>query len=234
MSVTTNVVDWLGQLDYGTVPAWLGALSLLLAYRIFHRDRISSDRAQVDLVGFWAVPSWDRRSPMDAMVETCEIERFVRNGSQLPVDVHQVAFDVRTQWCVRDLEQWSDDFPVWEIKEGTDLLRYFQGLVRVPPEETYELGAQPINVAHLAPAHAGQLDPLIGLSYEVRWMLISDNAGRRWEVRPGRSTRRIRWFSRRRAGYPANWHNPYSVVLRTTRAWTSTQVGRIKMGKATG
>lgn len=50
-------------LDWGSVPAWLGAGSLLLAFRIFWRDRSNAERSQVDLVGAWGTTEYERRAP---------------------------------------------------------------------------------------------------------------------------------------------------------------------------
>jgi hypothetical protein len=41
------------HLDLGDVPSWIGAGSLLLAFRIFLKDRSRSDRTQVDALGIW-------------------------------------------------------------------------------------------------------------------------------------------------------------------------------------
>jgi hypothetical protein len=51
------------NLAWGSVPAWLGAVSLLLAFRIFWRDRSNAERSQVDLVGAWGTTEYERRSP---------------------------------------------------------------------------------------------------------------------------------------------------------------------------
>jgi hypothetical protein len=53
----------LDDLDCGNVPAWLGAGSLILACLVFMRDRTSSERAQVDLVGAWATVEYERSAP---------------------------------------------------------------------------------------------------------------------------------------------------------------------------
>jgi hypothetical protein len=45
------------DLDWGSVPAWLGAGSLLLAFVVFLRNRGNAERAQVDLIGAWALHS---------------------------------------------------------------------------------------------------------------------------------------------------------------------------------
>lgn len=212
-------VNWLRDLDYGSVPAWLGAGSLLLAYRIFLRDRTATQRSQIDLLGVWMQVQWERRLPDGPIVDELQISKFIRNGSELPVDVVQVAYDITTRWWVRDLAQWRDDFPVWMPSPGTGHVRFYQEHIRVPPDETWRSVAEPVNVAHLAPEHADQIDLIKGGHYEIRWVLIADNAGRRWEVRPGRTARRLRWYSRRKRDYPHDWQHRHSIALRRLPHW---------------
>ncbi|HJQ08047.1 MAG TPA: hypothetical protein VJ836_01040 [Candidatus Saccharimonadales bacterium] len=210
-----DVWGWLKDLDYGTVPAWLTGFSLLLAFQIFLRDRRSADRSQVDQIGVWLKLEYERVAPEGARVENGKFTRFVRNGSALPVEIVQIAFDIHTRWMVRDLAQWRDELPVWDVKPGTGVVQMYSGRVRVAPEETWDSGPQEVNFAHLAPEHADQLDLIEGLSYEIRWVLMVDNAGRRWEMRPmvGGAARRIRWWSRRRHDYPVEWKNKVTYGL---------------------
>jgi hypothetical protein len=139
----------------------------------------------------------------------------------------QIAFDIHTRWSVRDLAQWRDELPVWEIKSGIGIVQMYSLRVRVPPEETWDSGPQEVNFAHLAPEHADQIDLIEGMSYEIRWVLLVDNAGRRWEMRPmaGGSARRIRWWSRRRHDYPMEWKNrvAYGLVVQWHKLRTRTQ-----------
>ena len=65
-----DVWGWLKSLDYGSVPAWIGALSLLLAFRIFVGDRRSADRSQADQVGVWLKLEYERAAPEDPRIET--------------------------------------------------------------------------------------------------------------------------------------------------------------------
>jgi hypothetical protein len=59
---------WLGDLEWGNVPAWLGAGSLILAFVVFMRDRRNDDRSQVDLVGAWGEPEYQVAMPGTAEV----------------------------------------------------------------------------------------------------------------------------------------------------------------------
>ncbi len=208
--------------DWGNVPGWLGAGSLLLAFRIFFRDRANKEREQVDLVGVWCVPKYEWRPPGQARVEEAKLEWFVRNGSQLPVQVAHLAYDVHSCWMVRDLEQWRDDQPgvmgPWQPMAGTGVVRQYIEGIRVPPQETWsqETGA---NVAHLVPEHADQLELHGGIRPEIRWVLLVDNAGRRWVAQPssGGPTRRVRWYSWRHRDYPLAWRRPPTLWLNRKR-----------------
>ncbi len=91
----------LDDLDWGNVPAWLGAGSLILAYLVIMRDRTSSERAQVDLVGAWTTVEYERSAPdVSPRVESGMVTGHVRNASELPVRVAQIAYKVESRWMV--------------------------------------------------------------------------------------------------------------------------------------
>jgi len=71
----------------------------------------------------------------------------------------------------------------WGIGLGTDPVRAYVEGIRVPPQETWHQ-ENGVNVVRQAPDRADQLDMIDGLIYEIRWVLLVDNAGRRWEARP--------------------------------------------------
>jgi hypothetical protein len=72
----------------------------------------------------------------------------------------------------------------------------------VPPGDTLTMPF-PVNVAHLAPEGAVQLFPIRGVTATASWLLVIDNVGRRWVVRPreGRA-KRWRWYRRREEHWP--------------------------------
>ena len=190
------------HVDLGNVPSWLGAVSLLLAFAIFVRDRRSTDRAQVDRLGIWFTEAYERRMPgtgSPGRVEEATIQVHVRNASDLPAEAVRLAYEVRTRWLV----------PAGELAyaetDGTGALRLFNDNVRIPPGETLELPS-PVNVAHLAPEGAVQLAPFGGVTGAVDWLFVIDNAGRRWRVRPRRErARRWRWYHRPSEYQPRKW-----------------------------
>ncbi|MDX8055163.1 hypothetical protein SK571_37815 [Lentzea sp. BCCO 10_0798] len=195
------------SVDWGNVPAWLGAGSLLVAFSVFIRDRNERERAQVDRIGIWATTEWERKAPTDQdRVENCKVNFFIRNSTDLPVDVIQVAYELHNRWMVTDHEQSYPDLPVWSFEPGTDVLKIFIERMRIPPGDT-KTWSQDFNFAHLAPDSAVQPEWFRGLDCRVKWALLIDNAGRRWEVSPsrGKRSKRVRWYSRRREYQPRDW-----------------------------
>jgi hypothetical protein len=196
------------HVDLGTVPSWLGAGSLLLAFVIFFRDRGNSDRTQVDRLGTWFTEKYERRVPGlskdQGRVEEAAIEVHVRNASDLPLHVVQLAYEVRTAWMIP--VEPAGPVPVHVRAAGNGVVQQFLNDFRVPPGETLNMSF-PVNVAHLAPEEAVQLWMERGVTAVASWLLVIDNVGRRWVVRPreGRA-RRWRWWRRERNEYwPRKW-----------------------------
>jgi hypothetical protein len=211
------------DLDMGTVPAWFGGLSLILAFVVFARDRNSAERKDVDLIGTWWETEYERRAPNDktGRVEKGSVRLTIKNAGNLPVDIFQLAIETSTKWAVRDLDQWerepdgsySEGPGVWTVKPGKQTQKHFLGPLRPPPQDRVDHSFE-VNVAHMAPEHADQLHLFEGIRCKILWMLIVDNAGRRWEVRPGvgRRARRVRWFSRRREYQPPEFWTAASRI----------------------
>jgi hypothetical protein len=200
------------DLDWGSIPQWLavpGSLSVVLAFLVFRRDRENADRAQVDRVSAWATADHEGDWPnvSERRVEEGTLRCHLRNSSEVPVLIVQVAWRVDTRWMVADDAQSTPgQADVWSVEPGTESVRMFGDPQRVPPGETQEW-SQPVNVAHTAPRGATALDPIRGIAVHVDWLLIVDNAGRRWEVRPetGGRAKRVgrRW--RPREYMPRRW-----------------------------
>jgi hypothetical protein len=192
------------------IPALLSAISVVLAFVVFIRDRMNQDRRQVDSVGAWARVEYERRGPIDEeRVEEGRVVAQIRNASELPVRIRQIGYRTTTLWFVEDTAQsrLPDGIGVFTPTPGTEPLRTFHEDVVVPPGQTLELPFD-VNVAHTAPAGAIQLDLLRGIDCHVDWLLVLDNAGRKWHLRPqkGRRARRVRSWSRRRDEYmPRSW-----------------------------
>ncbi|HEX6352472.1 hypothetical protein [Actinophytocola sp.] len=188
------------SIDFGTVPAWISSFALPLAIIVFMRDRGSNERSQVDLIGAWTVPSYEFRTPDDSSKEfMIKVQVFVRNSSQLPINLTQLACEVKTVWLVPDWQQIpSGQKPdIWTPTPGTTTSSFFVYDIVVPPGDTREINAE-IDVSNHGPKDAKQLTFPDGAQGHIQWLLVHDNAGRRWELRPskGRRARRIRWHSR--------------------------------------
>jgi hypothetical protein len=136
-------------------------------------------------------------------VEEATIQVHVRNASDLPVQVIQLAFEVRTRWTVPIEPQGP--VPAHVATPGDGCVQLFLDDFRVPPGETLDMPS-PVNVAHLAPEGAVQLWPIQGVTATASWLLVIDNVGRRWIVRPrqGRA-KRWRWYRKRQEYWPRRW-----------------------------
>jgi hypothetical protein len=102
-TAATDSVDWDEQ-QWGNAAEWAAGigtvLTLLLGLAILARDHANAERAQVDLVGAWAELRYDTQGfdkPRDGQAS---ILINVRNASQLPITVTQLAYSIRTQWLV--------------------------------------------------------------------------------------------------------------------------------------
>jgi hypothetical protein len=120
-------------LDLGNVPAWLAALSLPLAISIFIRDRRNAERNQVDRVGVWCSAEYERAAPWGPMTHVGDVTLSVRNATDLPIEIVQVAYSVSTRWAVADRSNWTppestESFVgpgVWVIEPGITTQKAF-------------------------------------------------------------------------------------------------------------
>jgi hypothetical protein len=185
----------LGDIDWGSLPAWASALSLFLAFLIFWRDRSNAERAQVDLVGAWAKIEHYPRSPD----ELAGVRLYVKNASQLPIEVVQLAFEVQGRWRVRSGER------SWRLVPGLKSRLWFKENLGVAPEETWNSSLD-ANIADTIPEEGARLDQLESVRCVIRWLLVIDSAGRRWRLEPGKGRRakRITRYSRPRE-YEPRW-----------------------------
>jgi hypothetical protein len=229
----SEVLGWAKSLDYGSVPGWVGVGSLLLAIKVFLRDRAAAQRSQVEQVGVWVDLQWERRVPDEPLVLEGSMEWSVRNGNALPIDIVQIVYDVNTLWWVRDEEQWSDALPVWRPAPGTEPITFVPGKLRVPPMETFKSGRQPFHLGGRQPEEAVQLDLIGGLSYEIHWVLIADSRGGRWIQRPGRRPQHLRWFSRRPRTLPKEWQGHVVWGLRRFPHWIREERQRRRAERST-
>jgi hypothetical protein len=149
--VDWDMVDW----DWGSVPGWLGAGSLILAFVVFYRDHANAERSQVDLVAAWGEGDYDVRMPGEAEVVEAAIKMYLRNASELPVVVKQLAYEVHTRWYVEDREQPM--ISAWDLVDASEPHHSFVYDLQLAPGETKELPPNKVNLAHLAPEVSRQL-----------------------------------------------------------------------------
>ena len=113
-----------GDMDWDTVPGVLAGASFL-------RDRRNADRSQVDLVGAWGEASYGHVRPDSvAPLDPVTIYMHLRNASELPVIVKQLAYEVETHWAVKDTEY------SWEMVDAAKPTRAFVNDVQLAPGET--------------------------------------------------------------------------------------------------
>ncbi len=217
--------------DLGNVPSWIGAGSLLLAFRIFLRDRTHSDRAQVDAIGIWGVIRRIDFLPVNPRNDDIEFQIKVRNAKDLPVEVHHIAFTFDTRWLVPWEEATGSEVPVRDEQAGKPDVMRFLGPIGIPPQETWESQWFTVNLTHAAPAADAGLSFLdTGVKTVIVYALVVENAGIRWESRQrqGKPAKRIRWYSRSGAYYPADWQNPNGRRLRIAKARATVLARRFR------
>lgn len=213
-----SFVDFLywDEWNWGNVPAWLGTVSLILAFRIFLRDRGNAERKQIDQLGVWFDTEYTIKAPWsEHSLEPVRIVAHVRNASDAPIEVAQLAYAVHTRWCVPDDENWTmpdgvEPPPaapgVWVVEDGIGAIAAFVEEFRVPPQDTVD-SQHVVHVDNMAPKGARQLAIPNGVKASASWLLVIDNAGRRWQLCPGQAgrARRIRWYSFHSDFYPKGW-----------------------------
>lgn len=205
--------------DWGTVPSWLGAGSLLIAFRVFWRDRTNADRAEIDKIGIWFSVMYERRLPGSSLVEEADITMHVKNAGNLPMQIVQIACQVKSRWMI-PAEDGDPLVIAHSIEDGIDRSLRFTEEFQLPPSETIDIDMR-TNVRHHAPPNAAQIATIGGIKCEAIWLLAIDNAGRRWEVNPGQRGRakRITRYHRRKEYQPVGWgslRRPIRLLERPT------------------
>jgi len=216
------------DIDWGDAPGWFGGLSLVLALTIFMRDRSNAMRAQLDRVALSPV-TVDQRVSSVVGTGVATAKFTVRNGSDRPIHVAQLALVLRSTWVMwvkhdtrtGSVSEESTPLPGtkahWICFDAFDIAA--QDTWSQSRELVLELGEQ-------APEGAYALRSRDGVECDIAWLLVSDDGGRRWEVHPGiaPNAKRIRWYSRPKEGQPLSWFSrlmrrfivPHTKVRLTT------------------
>jgi hypothetical protein len=195
-------IKWDG-LDWGSLPAWAGALSLFLAFRIFLRDHSNAERAQVDLIGTWGTTQYEIRMPdEDSRLRrgphTATARLLIKNASALPIEVEHLTCKVETTWLIRTGEHEYDTV------DGRKSEELYIPRTTVAPDSTWESPTEDFYyLTDEPPEGALQLSPIQGVRCVVTSPWIIDNAGRRWESRLGKGRRAKRVKYRRPKTTPA-------------------------------
>lgn len=187
------MLESLRHLDWGSVPAWFGGISFLLAFRIFLRDRALSERGQVNQLGVWSDEG--RGSPHSAVCGRAVLT--VKNASNLPIRVSRIRYQSFPIWA-RDLPEHSGPVAnVQAIERGEVARPDTLGLGVIPPESEQVHEVLP-HFEYLCPdVNVWALPADRHMRIEVIEILAVDNANRRWIIRPkkGGLARRCRWYS---------------------------------------
>ncbi|MEV6176401.1 hypothetical protein [Streptomyces sp. NPDC052015] len=196
-------VSWFHSADWGTVPAWLGAGSLLLAFRVFLQDRRNAEREQVDSVGAWASLESTQAEDGQCGTQSAVMRLNVRNGSDLPVDIVDVKYGVAGRLvnsAGKEFDLSNDGYQLGISPQENPTGEKFRPVLRrIPPEETW---ASPhgFDITFKYPNTEDHEKLHWDIHFIVLELIVIDNAGRVWRVRPssGFRAREIRWYNRKR------------------------------------
>lgn len=207
------MMDFLATLDWGTVPAWFGGISFLLALRIFAKDRRASDREQINQLGVWP----DTTSAPHS--EECgRYFLIVKNASNLPLRVTEIRTATYPRWVKDVPEESIPTAAVQRVQPGETPRIDTTHFGIIPPEEEKRSEQLP-HFGEIRPKEEGwRLGEWSHLRAEVRHILAVDNANRRWIIRPnkGGAARRVRWYSllRERIRNPFHpWSRPIDSFI---------------------
>lgn len=192
---------------FSHVPSWFGGCSLLLALTIFYRDREAAKRKQVEQLGVWADPDIPPDLPIGL-----EFDLYLRNTSNLPMRIDVVVVEASIEWLIAS----SKEAPPTSAARGREpSISPFILIGLVRPDATHE-SRQSVFVLNQAPEGSVQIRFAEIL---IRAVDVTDNAGRRWAIRPTgrRVIRRVRWYhffgDEYNIAHP--WHKPEHNYLTT-------------------
>ena len=161
-----HVMDTGTQVGVASVPLVV-LLTVLGAWAGRARER------SVDLIGIWA------DCPVTAL-GVASVRINIRNGSELPVKVEELAFELRSKWELPPVRLGESEDLYFNLHMGAPSQFLIGDIGRIPPRETWSKKYK-IDLAAVAPADSRSL-------YHV-WCVVEraglvDGAGRRWWVYP--------------------------------------------------
>lgn len=175
------------ELNWGSVPAWFGAASLFLAFRVFLRDRGASDRAQINQVAVWCIV---KEHP--SLADRLHLKWYYHNASNLPVQIIAAYYSVKVSWVVPSKPNDRGGMGVTSEPLPTNARAATSAGILPPGETVEEFGSIYIDDVRPTP-HSFPYPPNPG-ECAIDRILIIDNTGRRWDFQPlsGRFARQVR------------------------------------------
>jgi hypothetical protein len=172
-------VNWAAISAIGSV---LSGLAILIAFIQLDNQRRDRLRAQISQIGVWA------QADASADQTGWEITLFVKNASELPVEVHLAALAIDTLGF-REVLASADGAPpqLYADKRTGPTKHAFFVPGTIAPGHKW----------HRTQDHApeGDFDGVLRPRISITELAVTDAAGRQWHMRPDRGgpPRRVRW-----------------------------------------
>jgi hypothetical protein len=182
-----RVMDTGTQVGLASVPFAM-VLAVLGAWAERARER------SIDLVGIWA------DSPVTAL-GVASVRLNIRNGSELPIKVEELAFALRSKWELPPVQLGEVEGLYFNLHMGTPCQFLIGDIGRVSPHETWSKEYK-ADLAAVAPKDSRSL---YHVWCEVERAGLVDDAGLRWWVYPGRTGR----AKRVRGDFIRKWKPPW-------------------------
>lgn len=169
------LIEWLSHLDWGNVPSWASAGSLIVAAAVYARDHRRYQRRQVDEVAAW------RNSKIltfgqDALGKNIDqrwlkVNLRITNSSMLPVRKFMVQYCLYRRWNGKvKFQVFSRIYRVWVCEN-------IPPDCTVHPEELVNSGSR---VAKIFGSGEWRVDA------RIECALVVDSAGKKWVSWPER------------------------------------------------
>lgn len=176
-------------MDWATIitsaGSLLSGLAIIIAFVQLGDQREDQRRAQVNKIGVWTQTGELRSVPDRA---EWPITLFIRNASELPVEIPMAELDMETWGYPKGLAIADGGHPrVYADKRiGPSEIVYFSPGT-IPPGDTWR--------AERTYAPFGVSDTAVFPQISIIRLAITDAAGHEWDMRPsqGKRPRRVRW-----------------------------------------
>jgi hypothetical protein len=170
-----TIIDWLRHLDWGNVPSWASAGSLIVAAAVYARDRRRYQRRQVDEVAAWrnskVLTLGDDSLGRNIDQRWLKINLRITNSSKLPVRKVEVQYRLYKHWDGRvNFQAFSRVRRVWVCEN-------------IPPDCTVhpdELVTGRSKVAGMFGSGEWRADA------RIECALVIDSSGKKWVSWPER------------------------------------------------